>query len=205
MPSNLSFGKSQQFQHCMHVNTVVITIQSVFRALTVHSPPPCPLSACPLFISSHLGYKNTFWVREFLHRHIIQMSNLEPGENANWSAQLWAGPFNHPFNQYYEVDKENDQSIELEIGNPNKQARCFALAQLQVQKLQSLTRRSSLIFYSATVPPGELLHKGAVTIAGVPGYCYNVLKSGNIYINSRVHLQQHAQHVNPCPPFSNFW
>lgn len=186
MPSNLSLGKSQQFQHCMHVNTVGITIQSVFRAVTVPSLPR-PLSACPLFISSHLGYKNTFWVREFLHRHIIQMSNLEPAENANWSAQLWAGPFNHPSNQYYEADKDNDQSIELEIGNPNKQARCFAFTQLQVQKLQSLTWRSSLIFLQCNSPTWRVTAQG----------CWNNIWCSwlllqCVYINSRFHLQQHA-------------
>lgn len=132
--------------------------------------------------------------------YIIQMPNQEPADNAKWSAQLLGGLFNHLFNQYYEADKENDQSVELGIGNMNKQARFFALAQLQVQKLQWLTRRSSLIFYSATVPPGELLHEGAEATSGSPGYCYNVLKSGNIYINSRFLLQQHAYHVNPCPP-----
>lgn len=100
------------------------------------------------------------------------MPNLEPAEKANWSAQLLVGLFNYLFNQYYKADKENDQSIELDIGNTIKQARFFCFGSTSGAKASVA---HSLIFYSATVPPGELLHKGAETISGSPGSCYNVL------------------------------
>lgn len=46
-------------------------------------------------------------------------------KNAKCSAQLLASLFNHLFNQYYEADKENDQTIKLGIGNTHKRVRFF--------------------------------------------------------------------------------
>lgn len=135
---------------------VIIAIQSVFwGVLTVYtvtqnvhclklsddSPVESAVSLSTFVrISSHLGYKKyCFGVRVFLHRHIIQMPNLEPGENTRRYAQLLADLFKY---NVYEADYQRKLlPSEAGIGNtntqPRKQARLFALAQLQVQKLQS--------------------------------------------------------------------
>lgn len=118
---------------------VIIAIQSVFwGALTVYtltvkmsirlklsddSPVESAVSLSTfVHISSNLGYeKYCFGVRVFLHRHIIQMPNLEPGENTRRYAQLLADLFKY---NVYEADYQRKLlPSEPGIGNTDTQPR----------------------------------------------------------------------------------